>query len=113
MVEHFDGVGKQFENTAFRRNTETMLAKGYTFDYISDAQIKKLTVDNGKLKTEGNAVYKTIVIPRCRYIPISTIQKVFELADAGARVIFTEGFPVAPLDTIMLNRTKPLILNCW
>lgn len=96
MVEHFDGVGKQFENTAFRRNAETMLAKGYTFDYISDAQIRKLTVDNGKLITEANASYKTIVIPHCRYIPLATLQKVIELTEAGAVVIFTEGFPESP-----------------
>jgi len=96
MIEHFDGVGKQFENTAFRRNAETMLAKGYTFDYISDAQINKLAVENGKLKTEGNAHYKTIVIPHCRYIPLTTFRKVIELAQEGALVIFTKGFPESP-----------------
>ncbi len=96
MVEHFDGVGKQFENTAFRRNAETMLAKGYTFDYISDKQIKNLTVENGRLKTEGNARYKTIVVPHCRHIPLATFRKVIELAQEGALVIFTEGFPESP-----------------
>ena len=91
MVEHFDGVGKQFENTAFRRNAETMLKKGYTFDYISDAQIKKLNVEGGELITEGTAAYKTIVIPHCRYLPVATFEKVISLAKAGATVIITEG----------------------
>jgi hypothetical protein len=93
MVEHFDGVGKQFENTAFRRNAETMLTKGYTFDYISDAQIKKLTIEKGKLKTEGNGLYNAIVVPHCLYIPLATFQKIIALAEEGAAVIFTEGLP--------------------
>lgn len=93
MVAHFDGVGKQFDNTAFKRGAESMLRKGFTFDYISDAQIEKISLTNGQLKTEGGALYKTIVIPHCKYIPVKTLSKVFALAEEGATVMFTEGLP--------------------
>ena len=108
MVEHFDGVGKQFENTAFRRNAETMLKMGYTFDYISDAQIKKLNVEGGELVTEGTAAYKTIVIPHCRYLPVATFEKVISLAKAGATIIITEGLPESPAGFSKLAENKKL-----
>jgi hypothetical protein len=108
MVEHFDGVGKQFDNTAFRRNAETMLKMGYTFDYISDAQIKKLNVEEGDLITEGNAAYKTIVIPHCRYLPVATFEKVIGLAKGGATVIITEGLPESPAGFSKLEENKKL-----
>ena len=108
MVEHFDGVGKQFENTAFRRNAETMLKRGYTFDYISDAQIKKLNVKEGELITEGTAAYKTIVIPHCRYLPVATFAKIISLAKGGATVIITEGFPESPAGFSKLEENKKL-----
>jgi hypothetical protein len=106
MVEHFDGVGKQFENTAFRRNAETMLKRGYTFDYISDAQIMKLRVNEGELITESAASYKTIVIPHCRYLPLATFEKVVSLAKGGATVIVTEGLPGSPAGFSNLEENK-------
>ncbi len=39
MIEHFDGVGAQFDNTVFKQAAEMMLSKGYAYDYISDRQI--------------------------------------------------------------------------
>ena len=93
MVEHFDGIGKQFENTAFSRSAETMLEKGYTFDYISDAQIINLKWDGEQLITQGGGSYKTIVLPHCRYIPAKTFQKIISLAEEGATVLVPGGLP--------------------
>ena len=72
--------------------SETLLKTGYTFDYISDKQIQTLKTTDGKIVAPG-AVYKTIVVPRCSYIPLSTMQKLMELAKAGATVIFQEELP--------------------
>jgi hypothetical protein len=93
MIEHFDGVGKIWDSTSFKQAAETMLKKGYSFDYVSDKQIRSIVVNDGMLQTEGNTTYKTIVIPSCRYIPLSTFQKVILLAQQGATVIALEGFP--------------------
>ncbi|HRI80253.1 MAG TPA: glycosyl hydrolase [Cyclobacteriaceae bacterium] len=93
MIEHFDGIGKQFANTAFERVASTLLSQGYTFDYISDKQIEKTEFFNGTLKTEGNSLYKTIIVPHCQYIPLKTFEKIFSLAEAGATIIFAEGAP--------------------
>ena len=93
MIEHFDGVGKQFDNSAFKRGAEVMLNKGYAFDYVSDKQIANVVLDAGNLITEGKSCYRTIVIPRVEYIPVTTFQKIISLAEAGATIIALEGLP--------------------
>ncbi len=93
MLEHFDGIEKQFANTAFERAAKLMYDKGYSFDYISDKQIEKLTWTYGSLKSEGGGLYKTIVIPQCRYIPLTTLKKIVSLAEEGAVIILLEGLP--------------------
>jgi hypothetical protein len=93
MIEHFDAVGAQFDGTAFKRAAETMLAQGYPFDFISDMQLQRIRVENGDLVTEGNNRYKTIVVPKCRYIPLSTMRAILNLAKGGATVVFFEGVP--------------------
>lgn len=93
MVEHFDGVGAQFDSTAFKKAAEEMLQRGYTYDYISDKQIRALEVSNGGLTSAGYSSYKTIIVPHCRYIPVETLQSLLTLAGKGAVVIMYEGLP--------------------
>jgi hypothetical protein len=95
MIEHFDGVGKQFENTAFRDGAEYMQENGYAFDFISDKQIENSTVENGVIKTEGKATYKTIVMPHSEYIPLWTFAKIISLAEEGATIVAYKGLPTA------------------
>lgn len=96
MIEHFDGVGKEFDGTHFKAAAELMLNKGISFDFISDKQIANIILDDKSLKTEGGAVYKTIVLPHCRYMPLSTIKKIVSLAEEGATIIL---YPALPLET--------------
>jgi hypothetical protein len=93
MIEHFDGVGKQFENTAFRSGAEYMHENGYAFDFISDKQIQNCTIENGLIKTEGKATYKTVIIPNCEYIPLETMAKVISMAEEGSTIVAYKGFP--------------------
>ena len=71
---------------------EMLLDDGYTFDYISDKQIQQLKVEDKKILS-GNSGYKTIIIPDCAYIPLSTIQKIISLAQEGATIILQNDFP--------------------
>ena len=70
-----------------------LLKNGYTFDYISDRQIQQLKVDDKKIISNNNSEYKTIIIPDCDYIPLTTIQKVISLAKKGATIILQNNFP--------------------
>jgi hypothetical protein len=106
MIEHFDGVGKQFENTAFERSASFMLEHGYSYDFISDKQIANLVYADHKVKTEGGGNYKTIVIPRCKYIPLKTLSTIQSLAAQGATVIMHEGYPQSLSGFADLERGK-------
>jgi alpha-L-rhamnosidase len=106
LIEHFDGIGKQFENTAFERGAKTMLENGYAFDYISDKQIGNVLWENEILKTEGNSQYKTVVIPHCQYIPVKTFEKIISLAEEGATMVAHEGLPVSVSGYSSLDKNK-------
>jgi hypothetical protein len=93
MIEHFDGIGRQFEGTSFAKVAETLLNRGFTFDFISDSQIKNLKTENGRIVTEGNAIYRTIVVPACKYMPLNTAKKLSSLAEEGNTIIYIEHFP--------------------
>lgn len=93
LLEHFDDVGEQFDSTAFKEAAELMLKRGFTFDYISDKQIRALEVADGKLVSASHTSYKTIVVPHCRYIPVETLRTLLKLADEGAVIIMYKGLP--------------------
>ncbi len=65
-----------------------LTARGYTFDYVSDAQLQQTRPDAGELVTSGNSRYKVIVVPATRRMPVATLEKLAALAAAGAKVIF-------------------------
>ncbi len=88
MLEHFAARDEELT-----KGLGAMLLKnGYTFDYISDKQIQQLTVEDKKILS-NNSEYKTIIIPDCDYIPLTTIQKVISLAKQGATIILQNDFP--------------------
>jgi hypothetical protein len=93
MVEHFDGVGAVYDSTAFKEAAIHMLERGYTYDYVSDRQIRDLRVDDGNLVSTGGTIYKTIVVPNCKYMPVSTLEALAKLAAAGGKVVLYKGVP--------------------
>jgi hypothetical protein len=66
--------------------------RGYTFDYVSDRGLGGLQADGGSLKAPG-ASYKALVTPSCRLMPPATLERMLELAAAGATVIFEGDLP--------------------
>ncbi len=75
--------------TSFYDNISKLIENGYTFDYISDDQIERSTVDQGEWTTQGNR-YKLLVVPDCRFIPETTMQKIAAQIKKGARVLFVD-----------------------
>jgi hypothetical protein len=78
MIEHFDGIGKQFAGSDFERLANVLMKRGYGFDFISDKQIQEL-----------HDTDKWIVIPQCRYIPRETMRSLNTLAGKGVHVLMT------------------------
>ncbi|WP_340114910.1 glycosyl hydrolase [Maribellus mangrovi] len=69
-----------------------LLSQGYTFDYISDKQIQQLE-NKGVTVIAPGATYKTILVPACTFIPLKTMEKLVQLSQNGATVIFEDQLP--------------------
>lgn len=75
--------------TAFYHWTRTLMDQGYLMDFISDQQIQNTHSVDGKLKTSTrNSVYKTLIVPTCKYFQVSTLEKLFSLASEGGKIVF-------------------------
>lgn len=76
----------------FYEAATSLVNNGYGVDFISDRLLQQTRVNNGEIYTTGNH-YKTIVVPACKFMPLETMQRLLNLAQAGATVIFLEQLP--------------------
>jgi len=65
---------------------------GYAFDFVSDRMLDQIDCQDGKLRAPGGT-YKAVLVPRCRYMPATTLKRLAGLAAHGAKVIFEENLP--------------------
>ncbi|WP_116104964.1 glycosyl hydrolase [Lewinella sp. IMCC34191] len=91
LLQHFDGHGGDLDNSEVGQLGEELLDAGFAFDFLSDRQLDGVTYSDG-LQT-GGASYRTIVVPRTTYMPLASVRKVFDLAEAGATIIFQGQLP--------------------
>ena len=89
LLQHFDGSAA---GTAARTQGQALLDTGYTFDFISDRQLRDVTCADGTLQTGGTS-YRAIVVPECRFIPLDTFGKLIDLARSGAAVVVHKSLP--------------------
>jgi hypothetical protein len=92
LLQHYDGMEKNFEYTDFEELSKWMLEKGYGFDFFSDRQLTQFTVANNKIISGGNK-YQTILLPANKYIPEASMNKILQLVDQGASVVFYRNLP--------------------
>ncbi len=96
-----DGLLEQFTvhdqekwlcKTPFYDVATKLLKRGYAFDEVSDALLADAKCADGRIDIGGSS-YRTMVVPKCRLMPVETMQKLVELADAGATVIVEGAVP--------------------
>jgi hypothetical protein len=78
------------QSAAGRRALE-LIESGYSFDFISDAQIEALKVQDGKLVTAGGR-YRVLVVPETRRMPLETLGALLRLRTAGG-ALHIDGLP--------------------
>jgi hypothetical protein len=66
---------------------QKLLNAGYGFDYISDAQLQLTKSDAGTLVTPGSR-YKVLLVPATRRMPVATLERLAQLSQDEAKVIF-------------------------
>ena len=96
-LAHFGGASQPLEGTAFEAASEVLQRRGYTFDYISDRQLRAL-----------RSTDRTIVLPASRFIPLDTLEHLVRLARSGARVIVFRDWPadVSGLHDVEARRAR-------
>jgi alpha-L-rhamnosidase len=93
LLTHFGGANPPALGTAFERAATTLQDKGFTYDFISDRQLKHTRAARGGLVTAAGGRYQVIVVPAGRFIPLETLEHVVALGRAGATVIAFNGWP--------------------
>jgi len=83
-----------FGKSEFGKTSKLLWDNGFSFDYISDKQIKELSIQaDGKLSALGNSSYSVIVVPPGDYINENTLRKLDTLSSKGAKILFIDKIP--------------------
>ena len=113
MLTHFGGANPPAQGTAFESAAAMLQSRGFTYDFISDRQLRQTRVEGGGLVTGGGGKYRVIVMAAGRFIPLETLEQVLTLARGGATVIALNGWPsdvsgLADLETRRAGLEKAL-----
>jgi hypothetical protein len=74
--------------TPFYQQVVNLQQVGYSLDFVSDQLLDKAVVKDGMIQTSLQASpYKVLVIPASTLMPVSTLQKIIELARQGATIM--------------------------
>jgi hypothetical protein len=92
LLQHFDGMERNFEKTDFEHVSKWMLEKGYSFDFFSDRQLQDFKVVNSIITSGGNR-YRTILLPANKLISLESMKKLLQLAKDGATILFYKKAP--------------------
>jgi hypothetical protein len=92
MLQHFDGMERNFEGTDFEHVSKWMLENGYGFDFFSDRQLKKFKTVGSSVQTGGNN-YQVILLPANKLVTNESLSKLLELAKNGATVLIYKNLP--------------------
>jgi alpha-L-rhamnosidase len=61
--------------------------KGYSFDCVSDRFVARAECKGRRILLGGNE-YKVLIVPECRMMPLATLERLLQLANDGANIIF-------------------------
>ncbi|MEP7107315.1 MAG: glycosylhydrolase-like jelly roll fold domain-containing protein, partial [Ferruginibacter sp.] len=106
LLQHFDGMERNFEGTDFEYASKWMLEHGYSFDFFSDRQLQKISTSGSRLMSGGNQ-YKIIFLPANKLISDNSFQKLMNLAKGGAVILVYKTLPQdVPGFALLENRRK-------
>ncbi len=89
MLPHYGGG---IESALGQAEGQTLLDAGYSYDLVSDRQLRSVSFAGGELRT-GGASYKAVVLPETRFIPPETFERLVALARDGATVVVNKRLP--------------------
>ncbi len=95
LIQQFTvhGTDEWFDMIPAGEIARKLWKQGYCFDYVTDNMIKQIKTSNGDIYINNNNKYKILVIPSCQIMPESTLEKLKQLADKGASIVFVDKMP--------------------
>ena len=91
MLRHMH-TNSIFEQASLKECLEYFTNEGYSWDAISDRQLMNVSYKKPSLRTGGND-YKTVVVPAIQYMAFGTFEKLMNLANNGATILFHRQLP--------------------
>jgi hypothetical protein len=76
--------------TPFYKDVKELMKQGYSVDFVSDKLLVGLSVKNGLIITNSGSSYRSLIVPACQYMPVSTLRSIVDLAKHGAEIIFQQ-----------------------
>ena len=110
LLQHFDGMEKNFEKTDFEHVAKWMQEEGYGFDFFSDRQLKKFSFANKQIFTGGNN-YKAILLPANKLMDELSFSKLLDLATNGATILVYKELPKGPPGLSKTDRRTKMFNN--
>jgi hypothetical protein len=90
-IHHY---ARWFSHTSFGEIANLLWNHGYSFDYISDRQVKQLHTDSlQNVFISDKSRYQAIIVPAVEYISESTMQEFERLSEKGVKIIFSNHLP--------------------
>ncbi|HEU0186156.1 MAG TPA: glycosyl hydrolase, partial [Blastocatellia bacterium] len=89
MLPHYGGG---IESALGQADGQTLQNGGYSYDLISDRQLRSVSFAGGGLQT-GGASYKAVILPEARIISNETFERLVALAGEGATIIVRGSLP--------------------
>jgi hypothetical protein len=109
LLQHFDGMGREFAGTDFEKVSQWMMEHDYTFDFFSDKQLQNFS--GGRTLVTGGNNYQTILLPANEYIPARSLEKLFALAANGATILVYKKLPGDVPGFSDLNKNRLVLKN--
>jgi hypothetical protein len=113
LLTHFGGANRPSGAAGFDEAARLLESRGFTYDYISDRQLRATKVDRSTVLTSGGARYRVIVLPPAEYIPLDTARHVLALAEQGATVVVIGDGPRGVSGLHDLDRRRDAYRRLW
>jgi hypothetical protein len=95
LLTHFGGANRPTAAEGFEAAAAILQSRGFTFDYVSDRQLRETRSVGGRLRTKGGSEYRVLVLPSSRFMPLETLEHIVSLARSGASVVVAGAGPAA------------------
>ena len=69
-LTHFGGASPRPQGTAFEEAADTLQRRGYTYDFISDRQLRATRAAGSNIRTGAGAAYRVLILPASKFVPL-------------------------------------------